>query len=111
MIRVKFYYHEKQLSGFQLRGHAESGPYGQDIVCAAVSMLTINTINSIEELAGIDPGDFQQYYANQKDGGDIKFKLTALQAQDERVALLLASFKLGIKTTAEQYKDFITIKN
>ena len=36
-------------TGFRMNGHAEYAEYGQDIVCAAVSALVINTINSIEQ--------------------------------------------------------------
>ena len=35
-----------------LSGHAGAAPYGQDIVCAAVSVLTINLYNSIRTLTG-----------------------------------------------------------
>lgn len=31
-------------------GHAAYADYGQDIVCAAVSALVINTVNSLEEI-------------------------------------------------------------
>ena len=34
----------------ECNGHAGYAEYGEDIVCAAVSVLTINTINSIEQL-------------------------------------------------------------
>lgn len=34
--------------GFELSGHAGYAKNGADIVCAAISMLTTNTINSIE---------------------------------------------------------------
>lgn len=37
--------------GFTCMGHAGFAPSGSDIVCAAVSVLVINTLNSIEELA------------------------------------------------------------
>ncbi|MDN3536947.1 ribosomal-processing cysteine protease Prp [Limosilactobacillus fermentum] len=33
-----------------MTGHAESGPDGQDIVCAAVSALTITTVNGLERV-------------------------------------------------------------
>ena len=33
-------------------GHAGYADFGKDIVCAAVSVLVINTINALEELAG-----------------------------------------------------------
>ena len=35
--------------GFRMTGHAEYAEYGSDIVCAAVSVLVINTINSVEK--------------------------------------------------------------
>ncbi len=34
-------------------GHAEYDDFGQDTVCAAISMLVINTINAVETLTGI----------------------------------------------------------
>ena len=41
--------------GFELSGHAGYAKNGADIVCAAISMLTTNTINSIETFT--DEGD------------------------------------------------------
>ncbi len=39
--------------GFQCMGHAEYAKRGKpDILCAAISALTIGTINSLEQLAG-----------------------------------------------------------
>lgn len=35
---------------FTCDGHAAYADYGQDIVCAAVSALVINTVNSLEEV-------------------------------------------------------------
>jgi len=42
------------ICGFEMDGHAGFAEYGQDIVCAALSMLSINTINSIAEQGQID---------------------------------------------------------
>ncbi len=35
---------------FICSGHAGFGSYGKDIVCASISILVINTINSLEEI-------------------------------------------------------------
>ena len=52
MIRVTIYKNEKhQCVGFKAHGHAGFSEEGQDIVCAAVSVLTINTLNAIEKFA------------------------------------------------------------
>lgn len=37
--------------GFLCSGHAGFDRYGKDIVCASISVLVINTINSLEEIA------------------------------------------------------------
>ena len=39
---------EHKASGIELNGHAGYGEEGYDIVCAAVSALALNTVNSIE---------------------------------------------------------------
>ena len=50
MIKARFYLHDKTYFGFAITGHAEYAEPGEDILCAAVSALAINTVNSIEEL-------------------------------------------------------------
>ena len=50
MIKVTIYQSsEGKISGFAVQGHAGYAESGSDIVCAAVSVLTQNTVNSIEE--------------------------------------------------------------
>ncbi len=44
-----------ELRSAEITGHAESGEYGLDVVCASVSTLAINFINSIEKFAGYEP--------------------------------------------------------
>ena len=50
--------------GFELSGHAGYAKSGADIVCAAISMLTTNTINSIETFTD----DFFSYEENEETG-------------------------------------------
>ena len=47
--------------GFRMTGHAEYAEYGSDIVCAAVSVLVINTINS-EVRKRIHDNENRTYY-------------------------------------------------
>ncbi len=41
---------DDQIRAFQVSGHAGYAESGQDIVCSAVSALTINTVNALEKL-------------------------------------------------------------
>ena len=53
MFHVTVYVNSaKEYIGFQTSGHAGYAPEGQDIVCAAASVLTINTINAIDQFTG-----------------------------------------------------------
>lgn len=38
---------------YTIKGHAGAGKHGQDIVCAAVSVIAYMGVNALEELAGI----------------------------------------------------------
>ena len=52
MIHVAIYQNEnKECVGFRTEGHAGYSEKGSDIVCAAVSVLVLNTINAIERYA------------------------------------------------------------
>ena len=52
MITVKIFKRSDDFEGFQVTGHAGYAESGYDIICAAVSVLTVNTANSIETLTG-----------------------------------------------------------
>ena len=43
----------KAYVGFSIKGHAGYAEHGQDIICAAVSVLAQNTVNSIEQFTTI----------------------------------------------------------
>jgi len=65
MIKISIYQNEEsKIIGFRSEGHAGFSHSGQDIVCAAVSALIINTVNSIEQFTS-DTFDYQE---NEKNG-------------------------------------------
>ena len=55
MTKVTFYQNQSgQYTGFEADGHAGSGTEGEDLVCAAISVLIINAVNSLEQLTEDD---------------------------------------------------------
>lgn len=50
MIRIKVQTKESEISTIEISGHAMSGPYGQDLVCAGVSAIALSSLNAIDEL-------------------------------------------------------------
>lgn len=52
MVKVNVVYKGKGLESIDIKGHAESGPYGKDLVCAAVSAIAIGSLNALDDGAG-----------------------------------------------------------
>lgn len=98
---------DKKIIGFHVSGHAFHGEYGNDIVCAAVSALAINTINAIEVLT-----DNDIEYLYDEDGA---LELLPRVDFDEKALLLLDALYVGIKAIIEEYNtegnsEYITLK-
>ena len=106
MIRVTIYQNSSErYCGFRMEGHAEFAAYGNDIVCAAVSVLVINTINSIEAFT---EDTFENAVHQEKDV--VSFELTS-NPVSEKAELLLESLVLGLTSIAEEYgKKYIRLK-
>ncbi|MDK1727434.1 ribosomal-processing cysteine protease Prp [Dellaglioa algida] len=95
----------KIIDAFEITGHADSGEYGQDIVCAAVSVLTINTVNSLTELAEINP----EVEMDKENGGLMKVKLAESELSNVKGQLFLESLVLGLQSIEQNYQDYIEL--
>lgn len=97
-----------RIVSFQLTGHAESGEYGHDLVCAAVSALSISTVNGIDALAGVTP----LVDANETEGGylyvEVASQLTQEQMNIEQI--LLENLLLGLQAVEEEHEQYIQVK-
>ena len=80
---------------YEIRGHAEFADPGYDIICAAVSVLAVNTANSLEVLTGI-PIEVQE-------GEDGFLRCVPSNALRDNVQLLLQSLRLGLESICEAY--------
>ena len=90
--------------GFECKGHAGYDDYGKDIVCAAVSMLVINTINAIELYT-----DSKFQCDTDENKGVIKFHFISEVSSEAK--LLLDAMILGIDTACKNYgKAYVTLK-
>lgn len=79
--------------GFQTNGHAYFAPVGQDIVCAAVSMISIQTVNAIEALTT------SKAAVEIKDG----YLTCRLQTDSPEAQLLLKAYELGLNMILQEY--------
>ncbi len=83
-------------------GHAGYAESGQDVVCAAVSILVINTVNAIEAFCNQD-------FTIRTDEKTGLIELRLAQPVNEKTTLLMDSFVLGMTGIQQQYgKSYIT---
>ena len=94
---------QNNILSFQVTGHAESGPYGQDIVCAAISLLTISTINGLEEVIDMHP----QVISDDTEGGFISVQKLEI---DHDSQILLKTLINGVRDVAKSYPDNIIVE-
>ncbi len=101
MITITIHKHQGQYRGFISQGHAGYAEEGYDIICSAVSVLTVNAINSIDYFTN-DP------IAIQTDDGYVELILEGECSKE--TTLLLDSMVLGLKDIRETYgKEYIHI--
>lgn len=89
---------------FIIQGHAFAAEPGQDIVCAAVSVLSQTTILALNSLANIDI----EYKI--KDGY-LQCKLPKDLSKEElyKATLLIDTMLLGLNNIQESYSEYIEI--
>ena len=104
MIRITIYKDRSgnEITGFKSEGHAGYSTSGKDIVCAAVSVLVINTINAIEQFTDVE---FEGSSDEKK--AIIKFMVTANQNKESLV--LLKALELGLGQVAHDNPKYISI--
>jgi uncharacterized protein YsxB (DUF464 family) len=105
MTHVTIFINEdKECVGFQIEDHAGYADQGEDIVCAAISTLVINTINSIEAFTGTVP-----IVETDEKSGYIHCSFE--ESITNEAALLLDSMILGLSQIKEQYgTKYIDVK-
>lgn len=86
-------------SGITISGHAHYAEAGKDIVCAGISALVQNLIQSIEELT-----QDKIQYSMSPGRVDINYGNLSEQAQ-----LLVSSFFVGVEMIANGYPDNVKL--
>ena len=107
MINVTLFRKDNKIMGFELSGHANSGPYGYDLVCAGVSAVTFGAVNAILMLSELDL-DIEQA----DDGGYLHVTLPDYVEAEamEKAQLLLEGLLISLQTIEREYSQFINIQ-
>lgn len=91
-------------AGFTCTGHAGYADSGYDIVCSAVSVLVINTINAMECFAD----EKMEVITGEEDG---VIDVTFIDPVNEKTKLLMDTMVLGLESIEQQYgKKYLKLK-
>ena len=85
-----------EYKGFNCIGHAQYANTGEDIVCAAISILVVNTLNSLELITG----ESMSVIVNEAEGL-INCQFDSNLKETSRV--LMDSLVLGLNEIKKQY--------
>ena len=100
MITVKVEKENQIFKSVQVLGHAMYDEYGKDIVCSAVSSITITTVNA---LLSLDSKCIT--YLSSRKGLSIK-----VLKQDKVTQVLIRNMIRMLKELETKYKDYIVVK-
>ena len=100
MVYVTILQDHGRIREFNCIGHAEFSERGQDIVCAGVSAIVINTINSLEKFANTK---FKVITDPETDSGLIE--VTFEEELTPEAVLLMNSMILGLQGIQNEYEN------
>lgn len=86
------------LQGFRVGGHADYAEYGKDVVCAAVSALSIATANALEQ-----QGIILSTLESTEKGLRVMTAAKQTAEASIRRSAILELFSLGVSQIAENY--------
>ena len=103
MIKVEVVRKNQLIQEITISGHADSGPKGYDLVCAAVSSIATGALNALNQLASKD------VQLELTDNPDAMIKIKVLQNKDDS-QLLLNMLLIQLRTVEEDQQKYIHIK-
>ena len=111
MTKVVFYKKNGVFYGFHEIGHASYGEFGTDIVCSALSAMTMLIINTAETVWGIDVT-----YEIEDETADITVivkealpEYTTSKEKQYAVSGLLEGYYYQLMAMLEDYSDYLDV--
>ena len=112
MTRITFYKSNGVFYGFEEKGHAGYDEAGRDILCSAISAMTMLIINAIEVSYGSDAD-----YIIDEEKTDIKLIARGALArfeEDEKkryaIAGLILAYYEQLKELTEEYYEYLSVE-
>lgn len=105
MININFSKRQDSLVSMIANGHAGFDDYGKDIVCSAVSALSVAILNGITDVLHLKP------IFSISDDGFLSISIENLHKdQIEKCQVLMETLLLGLKNIEINYSKYINVK-
>ncbi len=111
MVKITFFKRDSVYYGFRETGHAEFDDAGKDIVCAAVSAMTMLIINAIEVSYASNVE-----YSIDEDTADIEVKaygalpnISEDYAKQYAISGLIQAYYLQLVDMLEDYSEYLDV--
>ncbi len=99
MIKILITKEEKKITKIEIKGHANSAPYGEDLVCAAISAIITGCANNIQDYNSV---------RIKLDEGHATFDCSnEISLHDE---IVLETMVTALKTVEEGNEKFVKIQ-
>jgi len=95
---------------FTIKGHANYGEYGEDIVCAAVSILGHTALRSLVDVCNLDEDEISYSVDEELGYLDVKILIDLNDVRNESVQIIFKSFITGIKSLIDNYSENIALE-
>ncbi|MBQ8496790.1 MAG: ribosomal-processing cysteine protease Prp [Clostridia bacterium] len=112
MTKVVFYKKHGIYYGFHEVGHAGYAEFGEDIVCSALSAMTMLIVNTVETVWGADVN-----YAYEEKTGDITVTVkealpeyASSDAKQYAISGLIEGYFYQLMDMIEDYGDYIDVE-
>lgn len=99
MVQVLIKFHELEIIEIEVKGHANSAPKGQDLICASVSSICVGILNALDEMSN----------------GSCDLSMDEAHVSIKRIKpcdnaqIILRTMYIELLSLEESYKKFIKI--
>lgn len=100
MIKVTLLVMDKGFVSLEAKGHADSAPYGQDLICAAISAIILGGFNALDD-------DSASYDVEAKPGHAY---LKSLKTPSQHDPIVLETIVKQIESVAASYPDNVKLE-
>ncbi|MDO5713637.1 MAG: ribosomal-processing cysteine protease Prp [Tissierellia bacterium] len=106
MVKVTLYKKNQNVIGFKTKGHANTVEPGElDLVCAAISMLTQTTIESLVKVAGLK----EEEIVYKMEDGYLSLEPDPSYENNDKIQIIFSVLETGLDLLVESYGKSIEV--